>query len=79
MPDHSPKKPAEPVVHDNTHLIEHLKQIHAAHPKGLIPEAADAWPDAKKKRQTMYIAGLAQKVNGNLVLTDKGRELIRGK
>ena len=79
MTDRSPTPPPEPVVHDNAPLIPYLKQIHAAHPRGLIMEAADQWPEAKKIRQTMYIAGYATKKNGNLVLTDKGREYISGK
>lgn len=73
----------EKVEYDNAPLIPYLREIHAAADAGGFPvaDANDLWEDAKKIRQTMYIGKLAKKVGGKngdcLVLTDKGREMIK--
>jgi len=82
----------EPKTYDNRHLIPYLKAIAECGPDGMLyEESAEKFGNvfqnlpgdedlqyigAAKIRQTMYIARLAQKVNGALILTDAGRELI---
>lgn len=67
-----------PTEHDNRPLLPYLQQIADAGDWGLPKKHADGiWPDAKKTRQTMYIAGLAKdNKEGFLFLTVKGREFL---
>lgn len=70
-------KPAAPVEYDNGPLLPYLRQIHDN--GGLKVEWTDThWPEPKKVRQSLYIARLVEKRDGELVLTDKGRTLVNG-
>lgn len=80
-----------PKTYDNTWLIPYLAAIAAAGEPGLDAELSEAvfrkvfqgiaadgqeYIGAAKIRQTCYIAKLAKKIDGALVLTDAGRALI---
>lgn len=83
LPEHKVQRLEEPTdtttapkpEYDNSGLLPYLRQIHDN--GGINVAWTDThWPEASKVRQSLYIARLAEKKDGQLVLTEKGRALL---